>query len=709
MAPYPAIPPYRGRTGKPEVRACPYKSSLSEWFMTPIVKDPENAAAPTAPGISAVPANASARPQPVALEVPVTVNGARSMDGSDKREPFSERSQTVLVFGHGAVLRISALLAPGQLVFLTNEKTKKEVVCVVVKSKTDGNAVGYVELRFTEPAPGFWGMRFPSDTVLPQAAPRPAAPAPVAPKAAPVPPPAAGKPLGPPVPVAVKPVTATPPAPVSVTPEIPKSPAPPAPPASPVALPTMRVTEAAVPSVASSPLFAPTDSKPMLPSSSVLPATSAPQSTDELKQQAARLQEQLSSLLFADAPKPPASASTPALENTSAPELAQKVLGLTNFTPAPVATQPTKSAAAPPKAGSSLEVEEIKIPAWLAPLARESEAQPTVQSSSAETNSFAELDAIIAGPAEERISPQTHEATHRPEVAMFGGQLLGESAQPANTASSGSKTGLFFGIAASLLLIAGGVWYSRQPGNQISGMLGGSSTASQPAAPAAVEPEPAIAKPVSHPQPPVVAASSSPAPAPVKLPAPVASAPAKSSPVASASRNMSSIAAPNSTSGPRNSPPVEEPKKPALGDVRLATPVLNRRKASSAISDSEPSIDVSASANNVAPLTDLSTTHRNEPAAPVPIGGDVKPAKLIKSVPPVYPPMARSQHVSGNVQIDALIDANGNVGAMKVLSGPALLREAALESLKQWKYQPAELDGKTTSMHLTVTLQFRAQ
>ena len=147
--------------------------------MTPIVKDPEHAAAPTAPGIPAAPsANAPARPQPVALEVPITVNGARSVDGSEKREPFSERSQTVLVFGHGAVLRISAQLAPGQLVFLTNEKSKKEVVCVVVKSKTDGNAVGYVELRFTEPAPGFWGMRFPSDTVLPQAATRPAAPAP---------------------------------------------------------------------------------------------------------------------------------------------------------------------------------------------------------------------------------------------------------------------------------------------------------------------------------------------------------------------------------------------------------------------------------------------------------------------------------------------------------------------------------------------------
>src|SRR5215813_10158592 len=152
--------------------------------MTSFVKDPENAATPAAP-------SAPARPQPVALEVPVMVNGARAVDGSDKREPFSERSQTVLVFGHGAVIRVSVALTAGQLIFLTNEKTRKEVVCQVVKSKTDGNAVGYVELRFTEPAPGFWGMRFPSDTVLPQAAPRPAGPpvAPAVPKVAPPAPP----------------------------------------------------------------------------------------------------------------------------------------------------------------------------------------------------------------------------------------------------------------------------------------------------------------------------------------------------------------------------------------------------------------------------------------------------------------------------------------------------------------------------------------
>src|SRR5207245_4393270 len=125
---------------------------------------------------AAPPSDTAIKQQPVALEVPVTVNGARAVDGSDKREPFSESTKTVLIFGSGAVIRLSSSVAPGQLLFLTNEKTKKEVVCQVVKSKNYRNVSGYVELEFTEPVVGFWGMRFPGDRI--GSAPQPTAPAP---------------------------------------------------------------------------------------------------------------------------------------------------------------------------------------------------------------------------------------------------------------------------------------------------------------------------------------------------------------------------------------------------------------------------------------------------------------------------------------------------------------------------------------------------
>src|SRR5277367_5616891 len=150
--------------------------------MSAIVKETDVTGASPDPARSvaagSTPAESAVKPQPVALEVSVTVNGARTVDASDKREPFSESTKTVLVFGNGAVIRLQSSVAPGQLLFLTNEKTKKEVVCQVVKSKNYRNVSGYVELEFTEPVIGFWGMRFPGDRITSASAPAANVPAP---------------------------------------------------------------------------------------------------------------------------------------------------------------------------------------------------------------------------------------------------------------------------------------------------------------------------------------------------------------------------------------------------------------------------------------------------------------------------------------------------------------------------------------------------
>jgi TonB family protein len=695
--------------------------------MTPILKDTENAAAPSASGVPATsapkaPADAAARPQPVALEVPVTVNGARTVDGSDKREPFSEKSATVLVFGHGAVIRISAVLAPGQLIFLTNEKTRKEVVCQVVKSKTDGNAIGYVELRFTEPAPGFWGMRFPSDTVLPQTPVRPAVPAPVPapPKVAPPAPPVAVQPVMPQPLAAISPVAASPaafsvsvPSSVSAPPAAePKvafpTPAPPSPfappPAAihsaPVAIPPAIVETPSGP-VAAAPVTPSVESKPAATISSV--PSSSGTSTEELKQQAARLQEQLSSLLFTESFKPVASVPAPATplnETASVPEAANRILEFANLAPDAAPAKPIKitpPSAAPKVSSGSLEVEEIKIPSWLAPLARETDAS----SSPASPNAILDSGAVIPETPAETILAEAQESTRRPETAVFGGQLLGESSQPSDASASKSKAGLFIGIAASLLLVAGGVWYSNQPGNAISGLLGSASAptsqhvgASSPAANSVETPAPSPAPASSN---------RSTEPSRVNPPAEPVSAPTSS--VDHSLRSTGPASAPVQHSA---QPAVEEPKKPSLGDVHLAAPTVNHGEVASSPA-SAPAIEINSPANNSAPVSSLSTSNRAEPVAPVPIGGDVKPAKLLKSVPPIYPDMARNQRISGDVRIDALVDADGNVSTVKVLSGSPLLHQAALNALKQWKYQPAELDGKPTSMHLTVTIQFRTQ
>src|SRR6266404_1703983 len=100
--------------------------------------------------------------QPLPLEVPVVATGARPGDQSEKRELFTEETETVLVFEHGAVIHLAAAVAVGQLVFLTNRQTGKEVVTQVLRKRSYRPTACYVELDFTEPTTGFWGVEFPT-------------------------------------------------------------------------------------------------------------------------------------------------------------------------------------------------------------------------------------------------------------------------------------------------------------------------------------------------------------------------------------------------------------------------------------------------------------------------------------------------------------------------------------------------------------------
>jgi TonB family protein len=96
--------------------------------------------------------------QPVALEVGVEVSGTRAANDRGTRELFSETTLTTLVFEDGAVVRLSAPVADGQLLFLKHRKSSKEIVTRVLKQRTFGTANAYVELEFTETAPEFWGV-----------------------------------------------------------------------------------------------------------------------------------------------------------------------------------------------------------------------------------------------------------------------------------------------------------------------------------------------------------------------------------------------------------------------------------------------------------------------------------------------------------------------------------------------------------------------
>jgi TonB family protein len=640
----------------------------------------------------------------------VTVNGVRAVEGSEKREPFSETTSTVLVLAGGAVIRLSSSVASGQLLFLTNEKTKKEVVCQVVKSKNYRNVSGYVELEFTEPVLGFWGMRFPGERQAGHAG-------------------LAGSVARPSDSVA--PSKSAEPKTSSYTD------------ASPAAA---SVNSNLADTVEEFKAEIKADARPASKADFLAPAET---SSDGLKLEANRLQEQLSALLFAEQKpseaKPGVSVAPPSKQELG--DAAAKIFEMTKEEPA--TSKPGKtttaelkvSAPAPPKNAetavkSSFDDEESKIPAWLEPLARNAgvHAPPAEEGASDSGDQFEEWKAPVATepvstqkPAPAPTKSVTSAPRHTPAAPVFGKTLLGESKSEL-TRTGGSGKGIWIGIAAGLIAaVAAGGWYFRDSLASLAPVHTTSQSGMSPVSSAVPSPAAAAVNSVSVVTPSSPAVQTLEPSSPVTKPSSANAATATPAPVA-ASLNQGKMrdaaiteripkATANNdvtTSAGISVEPVQpEIKKPSLGAVRLAKPKVGHSANAQVNGEMEPTLELNS--ETLSAQNSLSTDFgeaSKQPAAPTAaavVGGDVKPARLISSVPPAYPALAKTQHVAGDVRIDALVDAAGRVTAMKVVSGPSLLHQAAMDSLRQWKYQAATLDGKAVPMHLTVTIQFRLQ
>ncbi len=93
-------------------------------------------------------------------------------------------------------------------------------------------------------------------------------------------------------------------------------------------------------------------------------------------------------------------------------------------------------------------------------------------------------------------------------------------------------------------------------------------------------------------------------------------------------------------------------------------------------------------------------------SGPLRVGGNVQEAKVLRRVAPVYPPLARQARISGVVKLEALIGKDGRVKKVSVLSGPPPLRQAAVESVQRWVYQPTLLDGQPIEVLTNIDLNF---
>ena len=99
------------------------------------------------------------------------------------------------------------------------------------------------------------------------------------------------------------------------------------------------------------------------------------------------------------------------------------------------------------------------------------------------------------------------------------------------------------------------------------------------------------------------------------------------------------------------------------------------------------------------------------PGGPLPVGVPVDPVvaerNLRTRVEPVYPETARAEKVQGTVRLSVVIGANGRPQRIKAVGGPAMLREAALNAVTQWVWEPFVRDGRVVAVMTDVAVEFR--
>jgi protein TonB len=96
-----------------------------------------------------------------------------------------------------------------------------------------------------------------------------------------------------------------------------------------------------------------------------------------------------------------------------------------------------------------------------------------------------------------------------------------------------------------------------------------------------------------------------------------------------------------------------------------------------------------------------------QPAAPIHLHSGIRAPEKIVHVAPTYPALARASRVQGLVIIEAIIDSRGSVESARVLRSIALLDQAALDAVHQWKFTPTLLNGVAVPIIMTVTVNFK--
>jgi protein TonB len=83
--------------------------------------------------------------------------------------------------------------------------------------------------------------------------------------------------------------------------------------------------------------------------------------------------------------------------------------------------------------------------------------------------------------------------------------------------------------------------------------------------------------------------------------------------------------------------------------------------------------------------------------------------QVVHRVHPAYPKQARAKKLHGTVVLQAVVNKQGKVDSLQLVSGDPQLAQAAAEAVKQWRYKPYSRNGEPTDFQTKVTVDFKLQ
>lgn len=162
-----------------------------------------------------------------------------------------------------------------------------------------------------------------------------------------------------------------------------------------------------------------------------------------------------------------------------------------------------------------------------------------------------------------------------------------------------------------------------------------------------------------------------------------------------------------------------QPQRPKLAEVvktnSFVAPTVIPKRVDTSAQPAPPQVAAANPGNGVpGGIGDAIGGIGNVPPPPPPktapqrihVGGNVEAAKLVRKVTPRYPTIAQSAHIQGTVVLRAIIARDGSVQRLQYVSGPALLMASAMQAVREWKYQPTELNGQPVEVDTTIQVVY---